>query len=112
MPPDGHRSEGTPSFSEVPYAWGEPFWVLFWRLKKVPRRKGETLSRRYRSNGYVHLQKKVGCQAAIPSRQAPTGIEVHPQKTGRLPGRYRWQASSRDGSRHSARGRSTANFAQ
>jgi len=64
MPPDGHRSE-------VPYAWGEPFWVLFWRLKKVPRRKGETLSGRYRSNGYVHLQKM-----------------------GRLSGRHREQAHS------------------
>ncbi len=37
---------------------GEPFWVLFWRLKKVPRRQGETLSRRYRSNGYVRNQPK------------------------------------------------------
>ena len=39
--------------------WGEPFWVLFWRLKKVPRRKGETISGRYRRNGYVHL-KEIG----------------------------------------------------
>jgi len=31
----------------------KPFWALFWRLKKVPRRKGETASRRYRSNGYT-----------------------------------------------------------
>jgi hypothetical protein len=74
MPPDGHRSEGTPSFSEVPYAWGEPFFAYFFLAfeKKVSRRKGETLSGRYRSNGYVHLQKKVGCQAAIASRLAPT----------------------------------------
>ncbi|MGY3175052.1 hypothetical protein ACVWYU_004472 [Pseudomonas sp. TE12234] len=42
---------------------GEPFWVLFAgpalrRLKKVPRRKGETASRHYRSNGYVRNQPK------------------------------------------------------
>ena len=36
--------------------WGEPFGLPFWRLKKVTRRKGETLSSRYRKNGYVHLQ--------------------------------------------------------
>ena len=75
--------------------------TFFWRLKKkVSRRKGETLSSRYRSNGYVHLQKKGRCQAAIASRLAPTGIEVHPQKTGRLSGRHRWQAGSQSGSRH------------
>jgi hypothetical protein len=59
MPPDECRNEGTPSLGEGPDAWGEPFWVLFWRLKKVPRRKGETASRRYRRNGYVHL-KEIG----------------------------------------------------
>ena len=97
MPPDGHRSEGTPSFSEVPYAWGEPFFAYFFLAfeKKVSRRKGETLSGRYRSNEYVHLQKmgrrsdrhrrqasshrneysrvnRVGCQTAIASRLTPT----------------------------------------
>ncbi|PMZ05333.1 hypothetical protein C1Y08_15830 [Pseudomonas sp. FW306-02-F02-AA] len=29
MPPDGHRSKGTPSLGEVPYAWGEAFCLLF-----------------------------------------------------------------------------------
>ena len=29
MPPDGHRSEGTLSLSEVPYAGGKAFWFLF-----------------------------------------------------------------------------------
>ncbi|PZW90798.1 hypothetical protein DFS28_11618 [Pseudomonas sp. 478] len=71
MPPDEYRNEGTPSLSEGPDAWGEPFWVLFWRLKKVPRRKGETASRRYRRNGYVHLKE-----------------------IGRLSGRHREQARS------------------
>ena len=53
MPPDGHRSEGTLSLSEVPYVRGQPFWLLFRRLEKVTRRKGGTLSSRYRSNGYA-----------------------------------------------------------
>src|SRR5471030_796671 len=96
MPPDEYRSEGTPSPSEEPYARGEPFGVLFWRLKKVPRRKGETISRHYRSNGYVPHQnpgrlsgrlrrqasshswtgcirgRLVGCQAAFAGKPAPT----------------------------------------
>ncbi len=60
MPPDGYRSEGTPSLSEGPYVRGERFWLLLRRLLKVTRRKGETISRRYRSNGYVHGQQKTG----------------------------------------------------
>jgi hypothetical protein len=53
MPPDEYRSEGTPSLSEGPYARGETFWFLLGRLPKGTRRKGETISRRYRKNGYV-----------------------------------------------------------
>ncbi|MGY3175416.1 hypothetical protein ACVWYU_004841 [Pseudomonas sp. TE12234] len=63
---------------------GEPFWVLFAgpalrRLKKVPRRKGETLSRRYRSNGYV----------------------LNQQNAGRLSGRHRCDAAPRQASSYS-----------
>jgi hypothetical protein len=54
MPPDESRNEGTPSPGEVPNAGAQRFWLLFWRLKKVTRRKGETLRSRYRSNGYSH----------------------------------------------------------
>ncbi|MEB2654760.1 hypothetical protein SOP89_25655, partial [Pseudomonas siliginis] len=36
----------------------KPFWLLFRRLEKVTRRKGGTISSRYRSNGYVLTQKK------------------------------------------------------
>jgi hypothetical protein len=60
MRPDEYRSEGTPSFSEGPYVRGETFWFLLGRLPKGTRRKGETISRRYRSNGYVHGQQKTG----------------------------------------------------
>ncbi|TWC45541.1 hypothetical protein FBY04_13629 [Pseudomonas sp. SJZ080] len=71
MPPDECRSEGTPSLSEGPDARGETFWFLLGRLPKGTRRKGETASRRYRRNGYVH-----------------------PKENGRLPGRHRKQAHS------------------
>jgi hypothetical protein len=55
MPPDEYRNEGTPSLSEGPDARGEPFFAYFFLAfeKKVSRRKGETLSSRYRSNGYT-----------------------------------------------------------
>jgi len=52
MPPDGHRSEGTLSFSEVPYAGAKPF-AYFSAFGKVSRCKSETVISRYRSNGYV-----------------------------------------------------------
>jgi len=63
MPPDEYRSEGTPSLGEGPDVRGERFFCLLFlrRLsKKVSRRKGETASRRDRSNGYVHRQQKTG----------------------------------------------------
>ena len=53
MPPDGHRSEGTLSLSEVPYAGAKPFGLPFRRLEKVTRRKGGTLISNTRSNGYA-----------------------------------------------------------
>ncbi len=59
MRPDEYRSEGTPSFSEGPYVRGETFGS-FGAFAKGTRRKGETISRRYRSNGYVHGQQKTG----------------------------------------------------
>ena len=69
MPPDECRSEGTPSLGEGPDARGERFFcLLFLRrlLKKVSRRQGETISRRYRRNGYVLNQPDslVGPEAA------------------------------------------------
>ncbi len=57
MPPDECRSEGTPSLGEGPYVRGETFWFLLCRLTKGTRRKGETASRRYRSNGYAPPKK-------------------------------------------------------
>jgi hypothetical protein len=67
MPPDECRSEGTPSLSEGPDVRGERFFAYFFKalVKKVSRRKGETLSRRYRSNGYVHQQQNTGCHAKL-----------------------------------------------
>jgi hypothetical protein len=51
--PDGHRSEGTLSLSEVPYAGAKPFGLPFRRLEKVTRCKSETASGNTRSNGYA-----------------------------------------------------------
>ena len=53
MPPDEYRSEGTPSLSEGPDARGETFGY-FGAFAKVTRRKGGTVSGRYRRNGYTH----------------------------------------------------------
>ena len=53
MPPDESRSEGTPSLSERAGRRSKTFWLLLGRLPKVTRRKGGTISGRYRSNGYT-----------------------------------------------------------
>ncbi|QFG30899.1 hypothetical protein F6476_17840 [Pseudomonas umsongensis] len=58
-PTEQDRSEGTPSPSEGPNARGRALGYL--GLGGVPffqvtRRKGETLSGRYRGNGYAHLK--------------------------------------------------------
>src|SRR5471030_184273 len=60
MPPDEYRSKGTPSPSEAPYARGETFWFLLWRLTKGTRRKGETIICHYRSNGYTPKPQEHG----------------------------------------------------
>ena len=67
MPPDGLRSEGTLSLSEVPYAGAKPFGLPFRRLEKVTRRKGETASGSTRNNGYAHNsqnQKIAACSSS------------------------------------------------
>ena len=53
-PPDRSRSEGTPSPSERAERRSKRFCAYFFEafVKKVSRRKGETLSGRYRSSGY------------------------------------------------------------
>ncbi len=71
MPPDECRSEGTPSLSEGPDAGARPLLPLG-RLPKGVDRQVETMSGRYRRNGYVLSQ----------------------QESGRLPGRHREQARS------------------
>ena len=73
MPPDGHRSEGTLSLSEVPYAGAKPFGLPFRRLEKVTRCKSETIGGRYRSNGYTPKTQN-------PSR--PTGRCDQTNKNG------------------------------
>ncbi len=52
---------------------GQAFFAyFFWRLKKVSRRKGETLSGRYRGNGYVLNQQE------LSASQCPTAISTWP----------------------------------
>ena len=66
MPPDEYRSEGTPSLGEGPYVRGETFWFLLCRLTKGTRRKGGTISRRYRKNGYVLNQPRTWSTSTPP----------------------------------------------
>ena len=77
---DGYRSEGTPSLSEGPDARGERFFAYFFEafVKKVSRRKGETLSGRYRRNGYVLGPQELGRLQAVKT-VIYRGIGVDPQ---------------------------------
>ena len=54
-PPHPCRIPGTPSLGEVPSVGARAFCLLL-RFSKVSRCKSGTISRRYNSNGYVHLQ--------------------------------------------------------
>ncbi|PYC28065.1 hypothetical protein DMX08_30405 [Pseudomonas protegens] len=47
---------------------GKSLWLL-WALSKVTRRKGETISGRPRSNGYVHQSDRT---LRLHNRQAPS----------------------------------------
>jgi lipocalin len=51
-PTEQGRSEGMPSLSEAPSGGAKALWLLS-RFSKVTRCKSETLSGRYRRNGYV-----------------------------------------------------------
>src|SRR5690606_26842782 len=53
-PPHQCRITGMPSQSEGPSGGARALWLLS-RFSKVTRRKGATLSRRYRDNGYVRI---------------------------------------------------------
>ena len=78
MPPEGYRSEGTPSPSEGPNAWGERFLLTFLgACKKVSRRKGETLSGRYRSNGYVHPPEPGRPEGRLRGQPRPHKVNQH-----------------------------------
>jgi hypothetical protein len=86
MPPDGHRSEGTLSLSEVPYAGAKPFGLPFRRLEKVTRCKSETASGSTRSNGYAHKR---------PKASRPTGRCNQTNKNGLyIRGRSRYNSKT------------------
>ncbi len=64
--------EGTPSPGEGPCVRGERFLLTFLgACKKVSRRKGETLSRRYRRNGYVPNQPRTRSAPRPPGLKIP-----------------------------------------
>jgi len=79
MPPDGCRSEGTPSFSEGPDAWGETFGSFGAFVSGPYRRLPKGLAVRAKPPVAVTAEMDmytrnslVVCQAAIASRLAPT----------------------------------------
>jgi hypothetical protein len=85
MPPDGHRSEGTLSLSEVPYAGAKPFGLPFRRLEKVTRCKSETASGSTRSNGYSPNPPKKPDQKIATFGSSYTGIYGLSQKPRQPP---------------------------
>jgi hypothetical protein len=101
MPPDECRSEGTPSLSEGPDARGEPFFAYLFLAfeKKVSRRKGETLSGRYRRNGYVLDQQKPG---RLPGRLAPNRTNKKPADITSAGFSFQRQADQKSSNRHTS----------
>jgi hypothetical protein len=59
-----------PSLGEAPSGGAERFWLLLALFPKVTRRKGGTISSRYRSNGYTHNPKGGDC--VTQREQAPS----------------------------------------
>src|SRR3989344_408722 len=57
-PTEQCRSEGMPSLSEAPSGGAKPF-AYFLAFEKVSRCKSETIGGRYRSNGYVPLDRVI-----------------------------------------------------
>src|SRR5471032_1998472 len=91
-PTDSSRSEGTPSLSEGPSGGAETFWLLLGRLPKVTRCKSGTISRRYRSNGYVHPSpppsplhghRKPRIPKRMTTRIKKPQLHIHPLKQRR-----------------------------
>jgi hypothetical protein len=83
MPPDECRNEGTPSPSEVPDAGAKTF-ASFGAFAKGSRRKGETISRHHRSNGYAPSHPKTW-SAQRPPRPKERPKLTAPSVTSHLP---------------------------
>jgi hypothetical protein len=67
-----------PSLSEAPNGGAKPFGS-FLAFEKGTRCKSETISSRYRSNGYVLIQKKqVGYQAVFAGKPSSYRVRVNP----------------------------------
>ncbi len=73
MPPDGHRSEGTLSFSEVPYAGAKPFGY-FLAFEKGTRCKSETKSAVTAAMDMYTTKDPVGPKAAETAQTKTASI--------------------------------------
>ena len=103
MSPDGHRSEGTLSLSEVPYAGAKPFRLPFRRLEKVTRCKSETASRNAKKNGYAPNPKpkkarfsRIAPSSYIAIYQLPKAFEANqnnPADNATVAGKVNTQAN-------------------
>ncbi|VVP95568.1 hypothetical protein PS934_02010 [Pseudomonas fluorescens] len=76
-----------PSLGEAPNVRGKALWLLS-RFSKVTRRKGGTISDRYRSNGYVHPQNNHRLTHSH-REQAPTGNRIRRNGYVHLQNKYR-----------------------
>ena len=78
-PPNPCRITGMPSLGEAPSVGARAFCLLL-RSSKVSRRKGGTISRRYRSNGYVLTPTKSQTSGTLP-----TNNRLNPVRSPFLP---------------------------
>ncbi len=67
---------------------GETFWFLLGRLPKGTRCKSETISRRYRSNGYVHKHQEHGRPKGRQGPPAQSHFPTMKQANTPLPQRH------------------------
>jgi hypothetical protein len=85
-PPNQCRITGMPSLGEGPSGGARAFCLLLtgpaFRLSKVRRRNGATLSSRYRSNGSAHNFKP--CPALSRASLAPTEIRNSNHTSARI----------------------------
>ena len=80
-PTEQDRSEGMPSLGEAPNERGKALWLLS-RFSKVTRCKSETVSGRYRRNGYTHNQSPISPRPKGAPEPPPQVNKHHRQIRG------------------------------